>query len=231
MGSNRISFEHWLTLGLLALAGCAPVTPPPTPAAVAVAEPEPAQWQRIASAEDQDRIARLDSAWTAALGEARSRGFTGAVADEAELLDPAAALPRAAPPPGPYHCRVIKLGIQGKGEGAYRAFPPFFCYVEAEGPLLTIVKQTGSQRPAGRLYPATDQRLIFLGTLALGDEQAPLPYGENPARDMAGVVERVAPFRWRLVIPWPRTESKLDVFELVPVAPSARLRRQTDGSL
>jgi hypothetical protein len=34
---------------------------------------------------------------------------------------------------------------------------------------------------------------------------------------MAGVLERIAPFRWRLVIPWPQNSSKLDVFELKPV--------------
>ena len=27
-----------------------------------------------------------------------------------------------------------------------------------------------------------------------------------------------APFQWRLVIPWPQSTSKLDVFELTPVA-------------
>ena len=32
---------------------------------------------------------------------------------------------------------------------AFESFKPFFCYVEVEGDLLTIVKQTGSQRPAG----------------------------------------------------------------------------------
>jgi hypothetical protein len=204
----------------LALAACATVkqAAPPPPAAVEVVEEAPSGWRAVAKAEDVDRIARLDAAWSAALTEARSRRFKGAVADEGELLDPAAALPRAAPPPGPYKCRVIKLGTQRKGGVAYNAYAPFFCYVEAEGDLLTIVKQTGSQRPAGRLYPEKDERLVFLGTLALGDEEAPLPYGERPERDMAGVVERVAPFRWRLVIPWPRTESKLDVIELVPVA-------------
>jgi hypothetical protein len=28
----------------------------------------------------------------------------------------------------------------------------------------------------------------------------------------------VAPFKWRLVIPWPQGVSKLDVYELTPVA-------------
>ena len=61
-------------------------------------------------------------------------------------------------------------------------------------------------------------RLIFLGSLALGDGQQPIAYGEDGKRDMAGVLERIAPFRWRLVIPWPQSTSKLDVFELTPVA-------------
>ena len=61
-------------------------------------------------------------------------------------------------------------------------------------------------------------RLVFLGSLALGDEQQPLAYGDDPKRDMAGVLQRIAPFRWRLVIPWPQSTSKLDVFELTPVA-------------
>ena len=40
----------------------------------------------------------------------------------------------------------------------------------------------------------------------------------QPKRDMAGVLERIGPFKWRLVIPWPQSTSKLDVFELTPVA-------------
>jgi len=62
------------------------------------------------------------------------------------------------------------------------------------------------------------ERLIFLGSLALGDEQQPLAYGDDPKRDMAGVLDRIGPFKWRLVIPWPQSTSKLDVFELTPVA-------------
>ena len=34
---------------------------------------------------------------------------------------------------------------------------------------------------------------------------------------MAGIFERIAPFQWRLVIPYPRDGSQLQVFELVPV--------------
>jgi hypothetical protein len=41
---------------------------------------------------------------------------------------------------------------------------------------------------------------------------------------MAGVLERIAPFKWRLVIPWPQSGSKLNVFELTPVDFTAQPR-------
>jgi hypothetical protein len=172
----------------------------------------------VATAADEDRIARLGLAWQNALADAH-KGFAGEIRKEGELLRPRSSLPRPAPTPGSYNCRLIKLGKATAKSKAFESFKPFFCYVEVEGELLTIVKQTGSQRPAGRLWEDDDpNRLIFLGSLALGDEQQPIAYGDNPKRDMAGVLERIGPFRWRLVIPWPQSTSKLDVFELTPVA-------------
>jgi len=180
--------------------------------------PKSEAWMQIATAADESRIARIGLAWQSALAEAR-RGSAAEIRREGNLLEPRAALPRPAPTPGSYNCRLIKLGKATARAAAFEKFPPFFCYVQVEEELLTIVKQTGSQRPAGRLWE-DDQadRLIFLGSLALGDEQQPLAYGDDPRRDMAGVLERIAPFRWRLVIPWPQGTSKLDVFELTPVA-------------
>jgi hypothetical protein len=183
------------------------------------AEPETKAdvWQGIATDADKERISRLGLAWSEALADAQ-KGFSKEIETEGALLKPRTALPRPAPTPGSYYCRLIKLGKTTPKAPAFERFKPFFCYVEVEGDLLTIVKQTGSQRPAGRLWE-DDQpdRLIFLGSLALGDEQQPVAYGEDPKRDMAGVLERIAPFRWRLVIPWPQNSSKLDVFELKPV--------------
>ena len=176
-------------------------------------------WKQLITQADLNRIERLGLAWQDSLAEARRAGFTGEIRTEGKLLEPRAALPRPAPTPGSYNCRLVKLGKATARGPAFERFKPFFCYVEVEGDLLTIVKQTGSQRPAGRLWEDDDpQRLVFLGSLALGDEQAPLAYGDNPKRDMAGVLERVGPFVWRLVIPWPQSNSKLDVFELTPVA-------------
>jgi hypothetical protein len=203
-----------------AMAGCtAQQTAPKHIPEVVVAPPTKASvWGQVATVADKDRIARLNAAWTAALAEA-SKGSADEIRKEGPLLKRDSALPRPAPTPGSYNCRLIKLGSATLKDKPFESFKPFFCYVEVEGDLLTIVKQTGSQRPAGRLWEDDDPtRLIFLGSLALGDEQQPLGYGDDPKRDMAGVLQRIAPFRWRLVIPWPQSTSKLDVFELTPVA-------------
>ena len=206
---------------VLAAAGCEtkPQTQPGAHPVVAVAPPaKSAAWRRLATDADEDRIGRLSSAWQQALTEA-GKSFGNDIRKDGPLLKPSAALPRPSPTPGSYNCRLIKLGQATPKTRAYETFKPFFCYVEVEGDLLTIVKQTGSQRPAGRLWQDDDpNRLIFLGSLALGDEEQPLAYGDDAKRNMAGGFERVGPFRWRLVIPWPQSTSKLDVFELTPVA-------------
>ena len=72
------------------------------------------------------------------------------------------------------------------------------------------------QRASGVLFDSTDSRTIFLGTLALGDEARPMPYGRDLRRDMAGFVERIGEARWRLVLPFPGFQSTLDVMEIVP---------------
>lgn len=211
------------TAALLVLAGIAAgcATKPSrfgTPEVAVEAPTKSSVWRQVATAADQDRIARLGLAWQSALADAR-RGFGDQIRKEGALLKPRAALPRPAPTPGSYNCRLIKLGKATAKSRALESFQPFFCYVEVEDDLLTIVKQTGSQRPAGRLWEDDDPtRLVFLGSLSLGDQQQPVAYGDDPKRDMAGVLERIAPFRWRLVIPWPQSTSKLDVFELTPVA-------------
>lgn len=176
-------------------------------------------WQNVARPTDVQKIQRVATGWSSGLEEARRAGFREAVRAEGILLDPDISLPRPAPTPGSYSCRLVRLGREnGKGP-AFQKFKPFFCYVQVEGDLFTIVKQTGSQRPAGRLWEDDiSNRLIFLGTLALGNEEEARAYGDDPRRDMAGIFERIGPFRWRLVIPYPLNGARLDVFELTPVA-------------
>ena len=207
-------------LALALVVGCTtkPKLPPGVVPSVEVGAPLKSEvWKQVATDADEDRIARLGLAWQEALADANKTNG-GDIRREGKLLMPRASLPRPEPTPGSYNCRLIKVGKASARGKSYESFKPFFCYVEIEDDLLTIVKQTGSQRPAGRLWQDDDSnRLVFLGSLALGDEQQPLGYGDDPKRDMAGVLERIAPFKWRLVIPWPQSTSKLDVFELTPV--------------
>jgi hypothetical protein len=196
------------------LAGCsatrAPVAPVDMPR-----NAETPDWRRLATPSDRDRLRRWRDAWTTALPAARAADAP-AIAAQGALFAPDRALDEATPPAGSYRCRVFKLGSASGGTIDYIAYPWFACRIADEGDMTTLYKETGSQRPVGVLLPDGPARTVFLGTLMLGDERAPLQYGQDRDRDMAGFVERVGDRRWRLVLPWPRYESQLDIIELVP---------------
>jgi hypothetical protein len=190
----------------------------PAGTSVTAEVPQSSGWAGVASNADRDRINRTALAWQTGLAEARERGFGAAIRTEGKLLVSGGGPVRPAPTPGSYSCRLVTLGRSAKRGPAFEKFKPFFCYIDVEGELFTIVKQTGSQRPAGRLWhDEIPTRMIFLGSLALGNEEEARAYGEDPRRDVAGVFERIAPFVWRLVIPFPQDGTKLQVFELTPV--------------
>ena len=220
----RTKLELAVLLGIVPLAvlvaGCETGKRTRSVASVTVEPPHVSDaWKQVASAPDQDRIDRLGLAWQQGISDAKPK-FAKDIAGEGPLLQPRSALPRPQPTPGSYNCRMISIGRSDSKSPALQKFKPFFCYVLTDDDgVLTIVKQTGSQRPAGRLWDDDDpNRMVFLGSLALADEKEPLAYGEDPNRDMAGVFDRIGPFEWRLVIPWPRSGAKLEVFELTPVA-------------
>ena len=214
--SNRLAF-----LALLALAACQrppPPEPPPAPPPAAVPEvPVGENWRAVIRSEDLDRIERLDAAWAEGLAEARPR-FASRIDAEGPLLEPWAGLPRASLPPGPYRCRLIRLG-SGPEPRAFTAYPSYFCHVGVEDELLSLTKQTGSERPGGYLWTDDDRRLIFLGAMASGDDETPPAYGESSSSDLAGVAERVEDYRYRIVFPWPPGGAKIDILELVPYVP------------
>jgi hypothetical protein len=157
-------------------------------------------------------------AFVKGLAEVRAGGFDAELAKEGSLLEPDAAIDGAALPAGSYRCRTIKLGSQGDGGLAFVAYPAFDCRVTAEGAVFRFVRLNGSQRPTGVLYRPSVREQVFLGTLVLGDETRALSYGRDTDRNMAGAVQRIGPNRWRLVLPYPRFESTLDVMELVPAS-------------
>ncbi len=98
----------------------------------------------------------------------------------------------------------------------FTAYPPYECRINDEGEVSSLYKVGGSQRPIGLLFSDSPSREIFLGTMMFGDEKKPMDYGRDDGRDMAGYIERVGDKRWRLVLPWPKFESIVDVVELVP---------------
>lgn len=205
-----------------------PAAPPATgePAPAPMPQPTPAEgeqggtdsWRQVASADDASNLGRLDEAWRLARAEAEEKGFARQVEALGPLVDPnAAQASRLQPTPGTYRCRTIKIGSQnGQGLG-YVEYPFFRCSVElTPGGDLILTKITGSQRTRGLLYPDTDSRLVFIGAQAWGADETGFPqYGQQRERDQVGVFERIGPDRWRMVVPWPRVESKLEILELV----------------
>ena len=175
-------------------------------------------WRTIAREEDRRRLRNWREAWVEALADARAGGHAAEIAAEGALLEPDSARPSLAPPPGDYACRTIKLGAGSPGMLPYVAYPAFRCRIRTDGAALTLVKLDGSQRPIGRLYTDTERRMVFLGTMQLGDERRAYQYGIDGERDLAGMLERVDDRRWRLVFPYPRHESLLDAIELIPAA-------------
>ena len=202
-----------LLLAAAATAGCTAQHEGPA-AAVPVLGATP--WRSVATRDDRRRLSDWRKEWVKALGQARPK-HRAEIAAEGTLLDPDAALAEPLPPPGDYRCRTIKLGAQGTSSLTYVAYPFFHCRIEAgPGGTLAFSRLDGSQRPVGRIFPDTSRRMIFLGTLQLGDEEGALRYGHDQARDLAAIVERIGRNRWRMAFPRPHFESVMDVTELVP---------------
>ena len=207
----------------------ATATPPPADDTLAVpgqTPPPPAQgeqggtadWRQVASAADASNLSRLDQAWRLARAEAEDKGFAAQVEALGPLVDPnAGQAGRLQPPPGTYRCRTLKMGAKSETGLAWVAYPFFRCSIElTPGGDLVLTKTTGSQRTRGLLYPDTDRRLVFVGAQAWGADEAGFPrYGQQPLRDQVGVFERIGSSRWRMVVPFPRVESKLEILELV----------------
>lgn len=204
-----------LLLGTCALGGCA-TAHSITPSQPVVAAPQPVEtgWRGMIDPEDVATLDALPATWLAGRAKVSPRE-KAALAAERGLLDATSALDHPALPPGSYNCRVIRMG-NAAGPRGYRMFPPQFCFVRGETDgKLSFNKQTGSDLPNGWLYPDGDRRYVFLGAQQTPQGEA-IAYGSDRSRDVVGVVERVGPFQWRLVVPR-RDPAGLWVYELTPV--------------
>ena len=171
-------------------------------------------WRKVAMRGDLTRLYGWRDAFVKGLNAATLGGSAAKVVGEGALLQPDSALETSDLPAGRYRCRTIKLG----GTTGFATYPAFDCVVGNEGDVASLAKLSGSQRPVGLVFDHDRRRKIFLGTLMLGDERTAIEYGRDPDRDMAGAIERIGPARWRLVLPYPRFESVVDIVELVPVS-------------
>jgi hypothetical protein len=175
-------------------------------------------YKQVISENDRVRLRDWRKSFESGLDAARKSGHAADITREGALLDPDSAVAGPAIPNGMYACRVIKFGSQPLETREYLATNRFTCRVRAERNLQRLSKLSGDQRYVGLIFPGDAIRNVFLGTLVLGDERRALQYGQDQKRDVAGYVERVGPNRWRLVMPQPHFESRLDVMELVPLS-------------
>jgi hypothetical protein len=203
----------------LALAACAHTGPCPPPAGGSIAgQAGLPDWHDVITDPDHERLRAWRKAFVDALAKARASGNGPAIDTEGRLLDPDASMDDATLPVGYYRCRVIKIGAKDAGHTDYIAYPAHRCQVRPSDNLTRLIELDGLQRPSGRLYPDSSSRMIFLGTVILGEEQKPIAYGRDVDRDMVGAVQRIGEKRWRMLLPNPAWESQMDVMELVPGA-------------
>lgn len=179
-------------------------------------------YKQVISEADRVRLRDWRKTFEGALDAARRSGHSAEIAREGALLDPDSALAGPEIPNGMYRCRVIKLGAKDAGNLDYVTYPSFSCRVRPERGLQRLTKLSGSQRYVGLIFPGDAIRNVFLGSLVLGDESRAMQYLQDQERDVAGYLERIGERRWRLLMPQPRFESRLDVMELVPISQGAR---------
>lgn len=192
---------------------------PPTPAEAQ------ADWIGIATAADKALVDGLPARMTAAHDLAVKRKGPRLATDGA-LIDPAAALDLAALPPGPYTCRLVRVDARG----TIASFTPDTCYVDGDASAVSLTKQNGTSLPGGWLHADGTKRLVFLGALRRRPLDPAPAYGVNAAIDVSAIIERVAPFRWRMTMTSKPQNGLLDVYELVPMTPTVPAPRRTTSA-
>ena len=212
-------YRRIVTLVSCALLGaCATKAPPRLVLVSTVAVEEPPAWKVSISPEDEARLENLRANWSGLHAKLSPRARTA----QGKLVDPAAGLDLPGLTPGSYRCRVVRLRTPPRGSATVRSSTSDYCFISGTADGIAFVKQTGSDPAAGYFYP-DGKRYVFLGARQRRPGDNSLGYGNEPARDMVGVVERVGGFRWRLAVAGPDPR-QLDIYELTPVPPDQQPR-------
>ena len=164
--------------------------------------------ESIITERDRDRLSKYDETRAAALDEARAGGSSS----DLKILEDLVSSPTLAfddfDPVGDWRCRTIKVG----GMSPLIVYGWFRCRVSDDGSGWRLEKLSGSQRTAGRFFTSAEDRLTYLGAFHIAGEPTPA-YGD-PESDLIGIVFRNGPEHWRIELPEPPFESKLDILEL-----------------
>jgi hypothetical protein len=163
--------------------------------------------QKLMTPTDKARLEKYEETRKAALAEAKS----GNAAEVAEL-DALLAKPLLSLSDfdlgGDWQCRTTKVG----GLSPLVVYGWFKCHISDDGSGWKLEKISGSQRTTGRFYDDGEKRPIYLGSFHVAGETAK-PYGSGPESDQVGYAFRTGPAEWRIELPVPQYESKLDILE------------------
>lgn len=163
--------------------------------------------QKIMTPADKARLNDYAQTRAAALAEAKG-GDPKEVAEVTALLARPQTSFAGFDMTGNWQCRTIKAG----GISPLVVYGWFRCRVTDDGSGWYLDKLTGSQRTTGRFYDDGDKRLIYLGSFHVNGDPVK-PYGRGPETDQAGYAFRMDDRHWRIEMPAPHYESKLDILE------------------
>jgi hypothetical protein len=163
--------------------------------------------QKLMTPADKARLEKYDETRKAALEEAKSGDAAEAAALNSLLAKPLQTLPDFGLG-GDWQCRTTKVG----GLSPLIVYGWFKCRVSDDGSGWKLEKISGSQRTTGRFYDDGENRLIYLGSFYVAGE-TPKPYGSGLESDQVGYAFRTGATEWRIELPAPQYESKLDILE------------------
>lgn len=175
------------------------------PAGIALADGE---FDKLITAADRQRMENYGQTRTQALAEAKAGGAPQDLAVLDTVINKPAQSWSGFDMTGNWKCRTIKVGDFAQ----LIIYDWFKCKVTDDGSGWRLEKTTGSQRTRGRFFDDGDKRLTYLGSFYIADEPVK-SYGSGPDTDQFGYAFRTGPQEFRLELPAPRYESKLDVLE------------------
>ena len=166
------------------------------------------EFDKLITPADRQRMEKYGDTRKEALAEAKA----GGAADEVATLDTVANKQPQSwsgfDMTGNWQCRTIKVG----GISPLVIYGWFKCRVSDDGSGWMLEKTSGSQRTKGRFFDDGDKRLTYLGSFFVNDDPAK-PYGSGPDSDQFGYAFRTGAKEFRIELPAPRYESKLDILE------------------